>query len=108
MMPLSELQALRAGSRLGEAHDEPIFLVTNFLSASKACEYYSMRFTIETSFRDHKSRAFNIARSHLSSSKRLTRLMYASCLAYLWIIFLVSWHWIPVCTYKYTELIDTI
>jgi hypothetical protein len=71
----------------GDDHDEPIFLVTNFLSASKACEYYSMRFTIETFFSDQKSRGFNIDKSHLSSPQRLTRLMYASCLAYLWIIF---------------------
>jgi hypothetical protein len=71
----------------GDDHDEPIFLVTNFWSASKACEYYSMRFTIETFFSDQKSRGFNIDKSHLSSPQRLTRLMYASCLAYLWIIF---------------------
>lgn len=71
----------------GEDHDEPIFLVTNFRSASKACEYYTMRFTIETFFSDQKSRGFNIDKSHLSSPQRLTRLMYASCLAYLWVIF---------------------
>ena len=71
----------------GDDHDEPVFLVTNFWSASKACEYYSMRFTIETFFSDQKSRGFNIDKSHLSSPQRLTRLMYASCLAYLWIIF---------------------
>ncbi|MGD2013834.1 MAG: transposase, partial [Desulfobacterales bacterium] len=71
----------------GDDHDKPIFLVTNFRSASKACEYYSMRFTIETFFSDQKSRGFNIDKSHLSSPQRLTRLMYASCLAYLWIIF---------------------
>jgi hypothetical protein len=71
----------------GEDNDEPIFLVTNFKSASKACEYYTKRFTIETFFSDQKSRGFNIDKSHLSSPRRLTRLMYASCLAYLWIIF---------------------
>jgi hypothetical protein len=46
-----------------------------------------MRFTIETFFSDQKSRGFNIDKSDLSSPQRLTRLMYASCLAYLWIIF---------------------
>jgi len=51
----------------GEDHEEPLFLVTNFRSASKACEYYSMRFTIETFFSDQKSRGFNIDKSHLSS-----------------------------------------
>ena len=71
----------------GEDNDEPIFLVTNFKSASKACEYYSKRFTIETFFSDQKSRGFNIDKSHLSSPQQLTRLMYASYLAYLWIIF---------------------
>jgi len=71
----------------GEDNEEPLFLVTNFRSASKACEYYSMRFTIETFFSDQKSRGFNIDKSHLSSPQRLMRLMYASCLAYLWIIF---------------------
>jgi len=71
----------------GENHDEPLFLVSNFKSASKACEYYSMRFTIETFFSDQKSRGFKIDKSHLSSPKRLTRLLYASCLAYLWVIF---------------------
>lgn len=71
----------------GSEHNEPIFLVTNFLSASKACDYYAMRFTIETFFSDQKSRGFNIDKSHLSCPRRLTRLMAASCLAYLWIIF---------------------
>lgn len=70
-----------------EGQSEPIFLVTNFLSAPKACDYYAMRFTIETFFSDQKSRGFNIDKSHLSCPQRLTRLMYASCLAYLWIIF---------------------
>jgi hypothetical protein len=71
----------------GDDQKEPIFLVTNFLSACKACAYYSKRFTIETLFSDQKSRGFNIDKSHLSCPKRLTRLMFASCLAYLWIIF---------------------
>jgi hypothetical protein len=70
-----------------EGQSEPIFLVTNFLSAPKACDYYAMRFTIETFFSDQKSRGFNIDKSHLSCPQRLTRLMFASCLAYLWIIF---------------------
>ena len=71
----------------GKDQKEPLFLVTNFVSESKACEYYSKRFTIETFFSDQKSRGFYIDRSHLSCPQRLTRLMYASCLAYLWIIF---------------------
>jgi hypothetical protein len=71
----------------GDDQKEPLFLVTNFLSVSKACDYYAMRFTIETFFSDQKSRGFNIDKSHLSSPLRLKRLLFASCLAYLWIIF---------------------
>ena len=71
----------------GDDQKEPLFLVTNFLSVSKACDYYAMRFTIETFFSDQKSRGFNIDKSHLSCPQRLRRLLYASCLAYLWIIF---------------------
>jgi hypothetical protein len=71
----------------GKNQKEPLFLVTNFLSGSLACDYYSRRFTIETFFSDQKSRGFNIDKSHLSCPERLTRLMFASCLAYLWIIF---------------------
>ena len=70
-----------------DEHNEPLFLVTNFLSVSKACDYYAMRFTIETFFSDQKSRGFNIDKSHLSCPQRLRRFLYASCLAYLWIIF---------------------
>jgi len=71
----------------GDDQKEPLFLVTNFSSGSKACDYYSKRFTIETFFSDQKSRGFNIDKSHLSCPQRLTRLMYASCLAYLWVVF---------------------
>jgi hypothetical protein len=48
--------------------------VTNFLSALKACDYYALRFTIETFFSDQKSRGFNIDKSYLSCPQRLTRL----------------------------------
>jgi len=75
------------GAWWGDDQKEPLFLVTNFLSVSKACDYYAMRFTIETFFSDQKSRGFNIGKSHLSCPQRLSRLMFASCLAYLWIIF---------------------
>lgn len=70
-----------------EQHEEPIYLVTNFISASKACDYYQKRFIIETFFSDQKSRGFNIDKSHLSSPQRLTRLLFAACLAYLYVFF---------------------
>lgn len=70
-----------------ENNEEPIYLVTNMKSPADACDYYSKRFRIETFFSDQKSRGFNIHKSHLSDPERLSRLMIAACLAYLWIIF---------------------
>ena len=69
-------------------NEEPIYLVTNMKSAALACEYYSKKFRIETFFSDQKSRGFSIDKSHLSNPDRLSRLMMAACLAYIWIIFL--------------------
>ena len=73
-----------------EKNEEPIYLVTNVKSPKDACSYYSKRFRIETFFSDQKSRGFNIHKSHLSDPERISRLMIAACLAYIWIIFFRS------------------
>ena len=69
-------------------YKEPIFLLTNIELAEEACFYYKKRFKIETLFSDQKSRGFNIHKSHLDDPDRISRLLIASCLAYIWIIFL--------------------
>jgi len=72
----------------GVGHKEPIFLVTEMHSVTEACLYYKKRFKIETFFSDQKSRGFNLHKSHISDPDRLSRLMIATCLAYIWIIYL--------------------
>ena len=67
---------------------EPIHLVTNLSSAEEACGWYRKRFKIETLFSDQKSRGFHLHKSHLSEPRRLSRLLIAACLAYLWIVYL--------------------
>jgi hypothetical protein len=67
---------------------EPIHLVSNMVSAQEACGYYRKRFKIETFFSDQKSRGFHIHKSHLSDPMRLSRLLIAAGLAYLWIVYL--------------------
>ncbi len=67
---------------------EQLYLVTNMASSGEACRYYSKRFRIETFFSDQKSRGFNIQKSHLQDPHRLSRLLIASCLAYIWIVYL--------------------
>jgi hypothetical protein len=68
----------------------PLYLVTNMSSSGEACRYYSKRFRIETFFSDQKSRGFNIHKSHLSDPQRLSRLLIAACLAYIWVVYLGS------------------
>ena len=71
-----------------KGYKDPIYLVTNMDSAEESCKYYSKRFKIETLFSDQKSRGFKIDKSHYSEPERLSNLLIASCLAYIWIVYL--------------------
>jgi hypothetical protein len=59
-------------------------------SAEAACRLYAKRFRIETFFSDQKSRGFHVHKSHLCDPERLSRLLIAACLAYIWIVYLGS------------------
>lgn len=71
-----------------KGYKDPIFLVTNLELAQEACFWYKKRFRIETFFSDQKSRGFHLHKSHLNQPERLTTLMIAACLAYIWIVYL--------------------
>jgi hypothetical protein len=43
---------------------------------------------IETFFSDQKSRGFQLDKSHISQPQRLARLLIATCLAYIWMVYL--------------------
>jgi hypothetical protein len=70
------------------AYDHPIYLVTTHTDLAHAVALYRRRAQIETYFSDQKSRGFRINRSHLSDPARLGRLLIATALAYLWVIYL--------------------
>lgn len=86
----------------GSRYEDPIFLVTNLVNVFQACRYYRRRYRIETFFSDQKSRGFHIHKSHLSDPLRLSRLLIAACLAYIWMICQGIW----VIANKKTGLID--
>jgi hypothetical protein len=67
-------------------YEEPIFLISNITNPYQACRFYRRRFQIETFFSDQKSRGFHIHKSHLADPARLSRLLIAACLAYIWMI----------------------
>jgi hypothetical protein len=68
-------------------HKEPIYLVTNIELAHEATYWYEKRFKIETMFSDKKSRGFNLQKSHISDPKRIDKLLIATSLAYILIIY---------------------
>lgn len=70
------------------AYDAPIYLVTNMLDLDAALAAYRKRAQIETFFSDQKSRGFRLHTSHVSDPARLMRLLIASCLAYIWLVYL--------------------
>jgi hypothetical protein len=71
-----------------KGYHEPLYLVSNLATAEEACRLYQKRFRIETFFSDQKSRGFHIHQSHISDPQRLSRLLIAACLAYIWIVYL--------------------
>jgi hypothetical protein len=73
-----------------KGYHEPLYLVSNMAQAEEACRWYEKRFRIETFFSDQKSRGFHIHKSHMSDVQRLSRLLIAACLAYIWIVYLGS------------------
>ena len=73
-----------------KGYQDPLYLVSNMDTAEEACRYYQKRFRIETFFADQKSRGFHIHKSHISDPQRLSRLLIAACLAYIWMIYLGS------------------
>ena len=80
-----------------DAYAEPLYLVTNMEDLDAAYASYRKRPHIETFFSDLKSRGFHMHKSHLSDPARVSRLLLAACLAYLWVVYLgvcaLSEHW---------------
>lgn len=64
-------------------HEDPLYIVTNLESGPAIKSFYKKRFKIEPFFRDQKSKGFHIQRSGLGDPKRLSKLLIATCLAYV-------------------------
>lgn len=71
-----------------QQYKQPLYLVTNLSDLDVAVKLYKKRPHIETFFSDQKSRGFHMHKSHLSDPQRLSRLLIASCLAYVWLVYL--------------------
>jgi hypothetical protein len=69
-------------------YQDPLYLLTNLELAREACFWYRKRARIETFFSDQKSRGFHLHNPRISDPERLSRLLIAACLAYLWMVHL--------------------
>lgn len=72
----------------GKQYKAPLYLVTNVETGGEAYRWYRKRFKIETLFSDMKSRGFNLHKSGLSKPERVSRLLIAVALAYIWTVYL--------------------
>lgn len=72
----------------GRQYQDPLYLVTNVATGGEAYRWYRKRFKIETLFSDMKSRGFNLHKSGLSEQGRVSRLLIAVALAYIWLVYL--------------------
>jgi len=64
------------------------FIVTNFETQQEAQRWYGKRFTIETFFSDVKGRGFNLDKTRLYIPDRVSRLILATAIAYVFSVFL--------------------
>ena len=72
----------------GEA--EPLYVVTNTHNTQAALLVYSWRFWIEPLFGDYKGRGFRLGLSRLRDPERLSRLLLAASIAFVWSLALGS------------------
>lgn len=71
-----------------EAHESGLYQVTTMDDLKAAPALYRKRAQIETFFSDPTNRGFEMERSHLSDPERVSRLLGASCRAYMWVVYL--------------------
>ncbi len=69
-----------------EGEDKPWLLATNFTSARTARRSYQRRMWIEEMFGDFKGQGVDLETSHLRHFMRLSRLMLAVVLLYVWLV----------------------
>ena len=67
-----------------KGEDTPLYVLTNTHNFQAALLVYSWRFWIEALFADFKGRGFHLAHTRIRDPKRLSRLLLAAAIAFLW------------------------
>ena len=63
-------------------------MLSNHSDAFKIIGFYKLRQRIETLFSDLKTKGFHLHKSHISELRRLSNLIMAACLGYIWLVLL--------------------
>jgi hypothetical protein len=70
------------------AEKEHWFFVTNLGTPEEAKKWYRKRFSIETLFSDVKGRGFHLDKTRIWKPERVSRLIFATAIAYIFSVFL--------------------
>lgn len=71
--------------------DEPWYLVSNCSGKFNLISMYKVRMWVEEMYGDLKGHGFDLEATHLNDVDRISRLVLAACLTYVWLITLGSW-----------------
>ncbi len=78
---LHQLPGLTITVQWGKEHVDPICLVSSLSAEHLPHQIYEMRYWIETLFGNHKSRGFQLERTHLTDPEHIDRLILAIAIA---------------------------
>ena len=74
-----------------KGEDEPWFLVSNQADTRLVIRRYRIRMWIEEMYGDMKGHGFDLEATHLADADRISRLVLAVCLTFVWFITRGSW-----------------
>lgn len=74
-----------------QGEDDPWYLLSNQPSVRQLIRYYKIRMWIEEMYGDMKGHGFDLEATHLDDCNRISRLVLAVCLTFVWVITLGSW-----------------
>ena len=69
-----------------KVYDKPLFLISTFDNAPDIMEAYKQRFSIETLFKDFKSRGFNLHQNRLQKENAVNNLIMVAALAFCFLM----------------------
>lgn len=74
-----------------EGEDEPWFLLSDATDTRTLLRLYAIRMWTEELYGDLKGHGFDLEATHLRNADRITRLVLAVCINYVWFIALGAW-----------------